>query len=30
VAFACAALGLQIVLDARTGVTLLSRADQAA
>ncbi len=30
VVLACAALGLQVILDARTGVTLLSRADQAA
>jgi len=30
VVLACAALGLQVVLDARTSVTLLSRADQAA
>lgn len=30
VSLACCMLGLQVVLDARTGVTLLSRADQAA
>ena len=30
VALACAALGLQVILDARTGVTILSRLDQTA
>jgi len=30
VVLACAALGLQVILDARTGVSLLSRADQTA
>lgn len=30
VAFACAALGLQVILDARTSVTLLTRVDQQA
>lgn len=30
VVLACCALGLQVILDARTGVTLLSRADQTA
>ncbi len=30
VVLACAALGLQVILDARTGVTLLSRLDQTA
>ncbi len=30
VVLACAALGVQVILDARTGVTMLSRADQAA
>lgn len=30
VVLACAALGVQVILDARTGVTMLSRVDQAA